>query len=479
EVRRILFEVLQGLQAVHARDYLHRDIKPSNIYLRRDGHCMLIDFGAARYALGEHSRSLMGMMTPGYAPYEQYSLTSKQGPYTDIYATGATIYRCLTMRPPVEAAERIAAATDGRNDPYVPISQTAAGGYSDALLAVIDWMLQLRSVDRPQTVAEVLDVLGDKPTTPRSRQPVAANPLEETVKLPLTPATGTLRIQHGEPGWIGDWFRREFHTLAQRLFGSPGLQRLRLRLNQFGQRQYEAITLWILGTSTSLAARWQRFEASRRARALAGLTGILFVLLLLSYRGTPWQQMQAATTQSAAIIGPLTETIIIPAGASVIGNPAVDDDDDDLYPQTFNIAQPFAMGRHEVSFEEYDRFCEATRRAKPADNGWGRGKRPVINVSWQDASAYAAWLSAQTGHRFRLPSEAEWEYAARGARRTNYAWGNQIGSGYANCKGCGSPWDGKQTAPTGSFALNPFGLQDTAGNVAEWTCSIFAGTNVP
>jgi formylglycine-generating enzyme required for sulfatase activity len=128
----------------------------------------------------------------------------------------------------------------------------------------------------------------------------------------------------------------------------------------------------------------------------------------------------------------------------------------------------FAMGRYEVTFAEYDKFAQATGREKPSDQGWGRGNRPVINVSWYEATAYAKWLSQQTGQQYRLPTEAEWEYAARAGKTTKYWWGNQIGSNKANCSNssCGDRF--KYTAPVGSFAPNPFKLYDTAGNVWEW-----------
>ena len=92
----------------------------------------------------------------------------------------------------------------------------------------------------------------------------------------------------------------------------------------------------------------------------------------------------------------------------------------------------------------------------------------MINVNWHDAKAYAAWLSKQTGKRYRLPSESKWEYAARAGRETAYSWGDEIGVNRANCDGCGSEWDDTQTSPVGSFEPNGFGLYDMHGNVYEW-----------
>lgn len=128
----------------------------------------------------------------------------------------------------------------------------------------------------------------------------------------------------------------------------------------------------------------------------------------------------------------------------------------------------FWLGKYEVTFAQYDQFCEATGRSKPSDEGWGRGQRPVGNVSWKDAMAFTQWLGKTSGKNFRLPTEAEWEYAARGGTGSRYPWGNAIGHALANCRDCGSRWDGKETAPVGSFAPNPFGLYDVVGNVYEW-----------
>jgi formylglycine-generating enzyme required for sulfatase activity len=131
----------------------------------------------------------------------------------------------------------------------------------------------------------------------------------------------------------------------------------------------------------------------------------------------------------------------------------------------------FLMSIHPVTFADWD-ACVAAGGCdgfRPDDEGWGRDKRPVINVRWQNALSYVAWISRKTGKTYRLPSEAEWEYAARAGTTTSYYWGNEIGRNNANCLDCGSQWDSKQTATVGSFAPNAFGLHDMAGNVLQWT----------
>jgi formylglycine-generating enzyme required for sulfatase activity len=133
---------------------------------------------------------------------------------------------------------------------------------------------------------------------------------------------------------------------------------------------------------------------------------------------------------------------------------------------------PLWVGVHEVTFEQYDRFVEATARKRPEDEGFGRGSRPAINVNVYDALDFARWLSRQTGVRYRLPTEVEWEHAARAGSTTTFPWGDELGVNRANCDGCGSRWDGVSTAPVGSFPPNAWGLHDVIGNVGEWTCSV-------
>ncbi len=158
-----------------------------------------------------------------------------------------------------------------------------------------------------------------------------------------------------------------------------------------------------------------------------------------------------------------------------MGSDSSNADNDDRLAHNVTIKASFAIGQYEVTFEQYDAFVEATHGTNvPDDEGWGRGSRPVINVSWDDAQAYAKWLSTVTGKAYRLPTEAEWEYAARAGTKTQYWWGDEMKPGMAVCGGCDSEWEGKaegsQTTQVDdpNFKANKLGLYHTAGNVWEW-----------
>ncbi len=172
--------------------------------------------------------------------------------------------------------------------------------------------------------------------------------------------------------------------------------------------------------------------------------------------------------------GPLM--VVIPAGRFVMDSPPDEPGRSDSEgPQhEVRIAKPFALGVYAVTFDDYDRYCDATKHAKPEDRGWGRSNRPVINVSGEEAQAYCAWLSQQTGRIYRLPSEAEWEYACRAGTDTPFHFGARISTDQANFDG-NSTYNGsakgeyrKQTVPVGTFPPNAFGLYDMHGNVWEW-----------
>ncbi len=192
-------------------------------------------------------------------------------------------------------------------------------------------------------------------------------------------------------------------------------------------------------------------------------------------------------------LGP--EMVWIPSGKFRMGDIQGAGDKDEFPIHNITIKKRFAMGRYEVTKQEFEKFILAKKyktdaeknegchiwdgksRKTKEDSNWRdvgfsqTDNSPVTCISWNDAIAYTKWLSKQTGEKYRLPTEAEWEYAARAKTKTKYWWGNEIDKNNANCNECGSKWGGKKTAPVGSFACNEFKLCDVIGNLWELTCS--------
>lgn len=212
-------------------------------------------------------------------------------------------------------------------------------------------------------------------------------------------------------------------------------------------------------------------DDSRRGHALKALLLLAISLLVTACAADPSSGLAQEESKRYADFATFSDCegcpvmVAIPPGRFRIGDSA----DPSGKGQEFQIRYKFAVGKFEVTIEQWDAcVSDGGCRFQADDEGWGRGRRPVNKVSWDDATEYATWLSRKTGKPYRLLNEAEWEYVARAGAETNYAWGQTVGHGNANCRGCkGGFWGTSHTLPVGTFAANRFGLHDVHGNVWE------------
>jgi formylglycine-generating enzyme required for sulfatase activity len=238
----------------------------------------------------------------------------------------------------------------------------------------------------------------------------------------------------------------------------------------------------------------------RRAQVLVGALAAAIATGVAAWWNQGWQKEEiyslnnvtALTTAQERALKPgdsfkecrdCPEMVVIPVGHFIMGSPYGQGRDSEHPQHEVTIAKPFAVAKFELTFDEWD-ACTAHGDCYRVifDEGWGRGRRPAIEVSWDDAQTYVQWLLRITGKPYRLLTEAEYEYAARAGTETTYPWGNDIklnGQAMTNCARCDSQWDDKQTAPVGSFAANRFGLYDMVGNVIEWTEDCWNDTYQP
>ena len=439
----LMQQILDGLRAVHAEGLLHRDIKPQNIYLAatRGGNArpVLIDFGAARQVAGERSRSLSVLLTPGYAPLEQYSRRGHQGPWTDIYAAAAVLYRMLTGSAPPDAHDR----TQGE-----PLPPAARFGVSATVSAALDRALAMAAGERPQSVVELQRALagaageavegkGPGPTPPPREPP---RPGRKTGRSPPPPPAGG----------AGPW-----RWVVGGILGVAGIVTM------------DYVAMRVAAPVAPIPAQPALVTAPRPEKPTPA-----------PIPPAPVVVPKPNTPNTPARLAFEPEMVPIPAGSFLMGSPAEEPERKDREGPQHQVQIPaFALGKYEVTFEQWDACVTGGGCAhRPADQGWGRGTRPVTNVSWDDAQEYVKWLSTRTGKHYRLPSEAEWEYAVRAGTTTPFSTGNCIITTQANYDGnydyagCGAKTGVYlvKTQPVGSYPANRWGLYDMHGNVWEW-----------
>ena len=425
----VMVPLLEGLQRVHEADMLHRDIKPSNILVRRaDERPVLIDFGAAKQMAAEHSKSL-APFTEGYAALEQVG-EGKLGPWTDLYAAGAVMWRIVAgcnppWEPPhpVKVEKRATAALRGETDPMPAARKLGAERFSAGMLEAIDRCLKLNEKERVRGCRELLGLLRGVEAEETGNEPVVKRQDVQAAAIPKT----TTKIGSGK--------------------------RQRRMLTAAGGVLAAVVGWFVLPMWQEARERGEqkaRLAKMRKEREAAGVE---------SFRDCEeWERW-------------CPDMVVVPAGSFMMGSPEGEAGRYGWYgweegPQhRVTIREPFAVGAYEVTFEEWDAClanggCDGYR---PYDEGWGRGRQPVIYVSWQDAQAYVSWLSGKTGKEYRLLSEAEWEYAARAGNRARYSFGDEITESDANYN-----MNIGKTQPVGSYRTNGYGLYDMHGNVWEW-----------
>ena len=484
ELKAILYPLLDGLEVVHRADFLHRDIKPGNIIIRdEDNSPVLLDFGSARQAIGTRSRSVTSIITPGYAPIEQYSSRGDQGPWTDIYALGGVCYRALTGEVPDDATERV------RHDPLIPVVERCVGQASAGFLSAIDWALAVDEGDRPQSVAawrvalegEVPGSVDEELSVTRS-ETVARSEVQDQERDDAPPvhhptkSKGKLFVAFAcvVALWACAVYYYHYEYLPDQRRQAQEAKRERQAVEEKERRQAK-----IVGYERKFEEGLGRNDLDMADRYVDSLRAVNASASVLSeIEGQLSAARKAEQRRREQRVGrtfrdcpecPLMA--VVPSGSFTMGSPREETGRDDEGPRyAVRIDYRFAVGVYEVSFDEWDACANAggCNRYVPDDEGWGRRNRPVINVSWEDVQSYVRWLSERTGHEYRLLSESEWEYVARAGTDTRYSWGNEIGLNRANCSGCGSRWDNEQTAPVGSFSANAWGVYDMHGNVWEW-----------
>ncbi len=507
ETASILRQICAALEKAHSRGILHRDLKPDNIYLTvdEDGKQLVkvLDFGIAKFFSSEgNSLTAEGMIvgTPKYMSPEQ-GLDQPLDIRSDIYSLGVILYEMLTGQVPFKASTPVATLLKHVHDRPQPLRELCPD-ILPAVEAVVLRALAKNRVDRPGSAKQLAREFDEALSI--SAKTVESHPLTSPPAPPVTARVGTPQPQPPEifppttlPVESAPAISPESPPAVLPQTPTPKTQPRLSTPTQADQESWSAVRLVAdsasaeptpvlveaaVSTAPTLARHTDSLDRFRYWRMVSwfgvgGLVilGILFGVWKMGAPAEPGNKPEVVTpvgktTEPPKTFSPVAPAgmVFIPAGTFMMGNNASEDPSDT--PEHQVTVQAFFLDRLEVTNEDYLQFVKATRHAPPQhwENGTfaqGEEKFPVVNVSWQDAQDYAAWAGK------RLPTEAEWEYAARGTDQRLYPWGNQYNPQKLNAR------DGKLNRPVavGSYpeGASPFGILDMAGNVAEWTASTY------
>ncbi len=445
-------QIAAGLQHAFEKGLVHRDIKPSNIMVHKvDGKLQtkILDFGLAKATSEKLSDGLtqdgVVLGTAEYVAPEQIINPSKADIRADIYSLGCSVYHLLVGKPPFNgsvgevmmAQSQLIATPINLLRPDVPLG----------LVEIVDRMMAKEPSKRYQTPDEVTAALDAWRRKFKSREPTSS-PIVEDIQPTL-----------------------DMMSLNQVKNEPAGPTQARLKTVAASASETAPTTIPPVAKNSIVRSRWQ----------MACMTGgilLLGALSLVYWRRSPRPQAQSIPPIAAELITPEEPSelknsigirfVLVEPGEFVMGSPLDEPERSiDEVPHRVRITKPYYLGKYEVTKGQYRRFVEESGHA--VSTGWDdpgfpqTEDHPAVHVSWNDAQAFVDWLSAKEKKRYRLPSEAEWEFAARGggkpsdSERPEYV-GNFEGyaDGYSN------------TAPVGSFPGNAIGLFDMLGNAREW-----------
>ncbi|PUA30311.1 MAG: hypothetical protein B0W54_07335 [Cellvibrio sp. 79] len=535
---KITIGIAAALEQAHSKGYMHRDIKPENILFREDGSPVLTDFGIARTIKSKANMTQVGTVigTPYYMSPEQAKGEPSDG-RSDLYSLGVVLYEMLSGEKLFHADSSLAISVKHINEqpPALPGNFSVLQPLLDILLekepeqrfqtareliealenialhnpqlkpvkeksfpfSLFAMLGRIVSQDAKLINTKTKRLLGLNRKSPVSRPPIkTANTLITNTNTQFATQISSAAPQQTriEPAKdTGLVARASIYTVLIVGFLFFGWQVFFNNEKPSAKEQWASITGQNsdTGNPALIPLTVNPIPKEARVRILnirekyaPGIelpAGVYHLEISHPGFGTKKKWVRLSAQNSSIDIAlqksnqtlngntlPLPELVLIKAGTFLMGNP-------NIQGTQVTIERDFYISRYEITFNEYDFFAIETNRSLPDDSGWGRGERPVINISWDDANAYINWLNKTTGKIYRLPSAAEWEYAARGNTTSSYWWGNNAEDAHdrTNCRfGCKSWWDSffdNKTQVVGAFPPNDFGLHDTAGNVAEWT----------
>jgi formylglycine-generating enzyme required for sulfatase activity/serine/threonine protein kinase len=502
EAVALMVPILDALEYLHGRNLLHRDIKPANLYLKQDRTPILLDFGAARWALGERTQSLSVLLSPGYSAFEQYHAQGAQGAWTDVYGATATLYRMLTGTDPPDATGRL------DNDTLIP-AQDLVPGISPALAGALARGLAPRRANRAQTAAELRWLLTepvpvaeprledrvqvaepaseqaatapqpDAPEAPRdespatSRDEIPATPRAELQEVPASqdPPQAAAPSSLARPAWMPP-LPAVVGVVGVAVAIALGLAVLRFQ-GVFEKKAPVPDSSRSTGADTGTDLM-RTDDAPEKApvpdssQSMGADTGTN----LMTTDGTSETAalVSALVADSDATRVPVAPSLRpvwlnekdglryawIPAGEFQMGCVGPLCSDDELPRHTVKFAKGFWLGTTVVTVAAYRRYTIASGGSMPKSLKRARAvdTDPITGVSWSDAQSFCWWAGG------RLPSEAEWEYAARGGHEgRKYPWGNE-------------------KLPTGPLPANSFGVYEIVSDIEQWCKDNWHGTYV-